>query len=825
MSIKCIKIQNGFRTFLALGALACLSLLAAWAPPASGAVGVECAASPAANGTGYTPPPPIGPFLTQLPRRGPDVLYWDPPHAPQLENTGVWTAQPIMISGVSAYRNGEFLYQDFLYDDTAESYPNVPATYAGNAADFVEIRMKLLADALAIRITYNSLLDPEVVATTIALGGSETAFPLPHNAGASMPAEVFVTVHGCTGTIVRASDGAVLPDTPTVATDLPRRQVHVQVPYGAFDPRGQIGVRAAAGTGLWDMVNNQYQRPTATQPAFFNLAFRYNQSLSGFVTTAQNAALNTTNPNLNTFFATVDFVRLAAGTDDDSGVPTTGHMNRIKVSHFETVQGRGSDSAGGGIVGDFRCDDTVAGCTYKYAGRLQPYRLYVPNRPEPAGGWGLVTNMHGAGGNHNWGGDDVWSSLTRAFNDSISMSPLGRGESYFYWGQAGADVFENIADLERHYRINPLQHVSSGLSMGGCGTHKFGVQFPDYWAGLYPNVGCTASEAWGGPPQPALGGDYSLSHRMLASLRQVPVMALYAVGDPLVPFSQFSQVTAAFEAMGYRYDHWYFCSTSGLCFHAEYRGFPPVPTEFENWTRNLVLPVDPQHITYVFNDSMNEPEYGLDSDNAYWLSGLTLRTPSPDPNLVAPLGTIDVFSHGFGLGDPPANITQEETGVIGVGEYTRFTKTWGDAPVIPVLNQLDITANNIATVTIDAARARVGCDATLNITSPDGPLTVTMVGCAPTAVSVAAFGAWRIGSAIRVSWRTGSETSIAGFNVYRNGVKLNRALIAAKRSGQARGASYRFADRTARPGRAYRYRLQVIQLNGKRSFWHVTARS
>ena len=30
---------------------------------------------------------------------------------------GIWKAQPILVSGASAYRDGEFLYQDFLYDD------------------------------------------------------------------------------------------------------------------------------------------------------------------------------------------------------------------------------------------------------------------------------------------------------------------------------------------------------------------------------------------------------------------------------------------------------------------------------------------------------------------------------------------------------------------------------------------------------------------------------------------------------------------------------------------------------------------------------------
>ncbi len=51
------------------------------------------------------------------PRPGPAILYRKPARSPQLENAGVWHAKPILVSGASAYRDGEFLYQDFLYDD------------------------------------------------------------------------------------------------------------------------------------------------------------------------------------------------------------------------------------------------------------------------------------------------------------------------------------------------------------------------------------------------------------------------------------------------------------------------------------------------------------------------------------------------------------------------------------------------------------------------------------------------------------------------------------------------------------------------------------
>src|SRR5262249_28117961 len=69
------------------------------------AAGARAASLPPQEGT--APPP------------GPANLYAPPPQAPQLENASasVWHAAPIPVSGASAYRDGEFLYQGYLYDD------------------------------------------------------------------------------------------------------------------------------------------------------------------------------------------------------------------------------------------------------------------------------------------------------------------------------------------------------------------------------------------------------------------------------------------------------------------------------------------------------------------------------------------------------------------------------------------------------------------------------------------------------------------------------------------------------------------------------------
>src|SRR4051812_45147516 len=127
---------------------------------------------PAAEGTG--------------PRPGPPILYAPTANAPQFDNVKPWKAKPILVSGASAYRKGEFLYQGFLYDDhgakelTDPSNPmhspggdasggdlfSAPtgtydyptgAHYDENAADLVELRVKPLRKATAFRITLDTL--------------------------------------------------------------------------------------------------------------------------------------------------------------------------------------------------------------------------------------------------------------------------------------------------------------------------------------------------------------------------------------------------------------------------------------------------------------------------------------------------------------------------------------------------------------------------------------------------------------------------------------------------------------------------------------------
>jgi poly(3-hydroxybutyrate) depolymerase len=664
-----------------------------------------CPTSPPANGSGYRAPanarslPPVG--------TGPDILHGAPATSPQLENTRRWTAPPILISGATAYRDGEFLYQDFLYDDRALAYPDEPQRLARNAADLVEVRLEPLKSATAVRITLNSMLDPEAAAVTIGLGGTDAApRDMPHDAGAKMAADVFVTAHGCAGDVVRAADGAALA-APTVTTDLARRQIHIRIPYGAFDPRDRT-VRVGAAVGLWDAGRGAYLRPDPEKPAFFNVAFRTPGPwmINTWMDVSQKAALAA--GDLSPLHADVDFAKLAAGVDDESGVPRTGPMNRILVSRFETVQGRGT-SGGGDIVGNYACDPPD--CTYQYSGRLQPYSVYVPATARPREGYGLVVNLHGADSNHNHfenGSTEpplsVWQMLAEEGHPSIMLLPNARGMTYCYFGMAGADVFEAWADVAAHYRLDPGHALLTGSSMGGFGVYKLATQFPDLFKGILPNIApeiCALTEAGAtlGAPTGKTGiGD------AFASLRNVPVLATSGLDDPLVDVAITTRSAGRFDELGYRHDFWHFQSTGPGEGHAEYRQL--VREEYRSLNRSTsVADRDPRRVTYVLNDLVSDPRYGLRSDHAYWVSGLALADPGASP----PMGTIDVTSGAVAARVQEALPTEHASGAQfnGARAYKRQTRRWRPGPPEPVSDAFALWASNLGAAELDLRRMRL----------------------------------------------------------------------------------------------------------------------
>jgi hypothetical protein len=709
------------------------------------------------------------------PLPGPPILYRAPATAPQLTNAKPWKAPPILVSGAAAYRDGEFLYQGFLYDDHGAreladptdprassegdlfskpngtyTYPTGPG-YANNAANLVEFRVKPTAGATAFRVTLNTLENPALIAFGIAIGGTPGhTYEFPYGSNVVAPANLFLTVHPQNGKLVaaltRAATGArVKGPAPQVKVDLRRRQIQVTVPHKDWNPRRRT-VRFAIGVGLWNASAGSYLLPgaiaSATQPggggtaqhpaAFFDVGFRTDEPMPSptagleAITDAawwrdedQGTALAA--GDISQLYANVSFAKLARRVTDNSQIPKTGPIDRILASHFQIAQG--ADYAHEcGLQGA----SDAASCVPEYEGQLQPYAIYIPAAKAPRAGYGLTLLLHSLSANYNqFMTTRNQSQFANRAVPSIVITPEARGPDQFYEGLGAADVFEVWSDVARRYHLNPAYTDIAGYSMGGIGTFKLAAQFPDLFAMAQPTVGSESN------------------NDVLASLRNVPLLMWNNSADELVNPADYSQTADKLQSLGYRYE----LNVFQPCPAETLKCSPLFPDHLELAVNDQFAPAaaflgsatvdpDPVHVTYVLDGERDRPSYGIVANRAYWVSGLTLRSQSHTSSGGDPEGEIDVVSGGFGVGDPAASGLKPGLGTLTGGNlgtltYASLAQTWGPPPAAPATDTLTIDATNIATASIDVRRAHVDCHVKLSITT-DGPLTATLPGCGRT---------------------------------------------------------------------------------------------
>jgi pimeloyl-ACP methyl ester carboxylesterase len=645
------------------------------------------------------------------------------------------------------------LYQDWLFDDRGAASaldPNDPqdpsgylfsakagsityptgASYASNAADLVELRVKPLASSTAFRVTLNTLIDPSIVGFTIALGDSIAPVDWPYSAGVTSPAQLFLSVKGRQIEILNAENGLAVIDGATVSIDLERRQYTINVPHAAWNPGTDV-VRMAAGVGLWDAASNQYSQPgntaSATAPgggvpgasALFNIAFRGQEPTPDFTvyggrTIADAAVLARVQAHwwrerlqanalqagdISEFFANVDFGKLTRNQDDESSVPKTGFMNRIFTSRFSFGQGMDYPAECGGI-------SVVRPCEGVMRGQLLPYAVYVPEQAAPAKGFGLTVFPHALSANYNqYLGSRHAKQLGDRGTGTIVITGTARGPDGFYYDAAEADIFEVWADAAKHFPLDPNRVVMTGISMGGIGSFRVATRFPDLFGRIMPVVASASG-----------------SENALPSLRHVPVSMWSSTLDELQNVAQTEGTISALLGLNYRLDSYRFETWDHLTPSTNDYYAPGAEFLLDDLVQR-----NPAHVTYVLRPNEDSPDVGLIADKAYWLSDLQLHDPALG------IGTIDAFSEGLGLSDPEPIATVQSLGVLEGGyhapsPFTRRILEWVQAVTAVPTNRLRISASNIAGVSIDAKRAGLSCSAEIQIDSAT-PIVVSLTGC------------------------------------------------------------------------------------------------
>jgi hypothetical protein len=242
--------------------------------------------------------------------------------------------------------------------------------------------------------------------------------------------------------------------------------------------------------------------------------------------------------------------------------------------------------------------------------------------------------------------------------------------------------------------------------MGGFGTYRLLARWPDLFAKGFSVVG-----------EPGSVDD------QLVSLRNTPLLAWNSTEDELVNINTSENAVKANTAAGIRFEEDKFLTADHLTLAANDEYGPGVA--FLGTTR---VDRNPYHVTYVVDPTEDNALATTVGDHAYWVSGLKVRK--------AGTGTIDAVSAAFGITDAKVLSMMYGASALTGGEipamaYVVRSQQWGPYGKAPKADALQLTLTNLKSVTVDAARAGLSCNAKLTVKT-DGPVSVTLAGCGRT---------------------------------------------------------------------------------------------
>lgn len=226
----------------------------------------------------------------------------------------------------------------------------------------------------------------------------------------------------------------------------------------------------------------------------------------------------------------------------------------------------------------------------------------------------------------------------------------------------------------------------------------------------------------------------------------------------------------------------------------------------------------PYHMRLLELDgSGGNQDRSISSDAVYFPSSMTIvKNANPDgPQDFAFTTAGGLVPAAFALDDdqdPTLSNTRAYPGIVSATKSTfTFTEAVTSGWTLGSIGCATVTAGGgtVGAQTIDVANRKV------SVPLDEGEeITCTFQNAAnTTGTLLERFTATRRGTAVLLRWRTGTETGLLGFNLYRGRRRLNSGLIPAHASGRAMGSRYLFQ---ARAGGGDVYRLELVKLDGSR---------
>ena len=579
--------------------------------------------------------------------------------------------------------------------------PTDAKRYPEGTADLAEVRLAVAGGMLHVRFEWNSFPSPSAQIATLTFGGAGDAQrPWPRNANLTSGWTSALTVWGTGGALTSAAGGEQ-PVAVTAGDHVTEATVPLSaLPAGPWTLSGGAGLDDPAHPGTYWTVPPGISSATApgsgapTSPTnVWDLLFADDTPWS-FDERRQSDDLAAGTARGDT--VTLDPAALR-GRRTVTAPQRTGDIERMFTSRLD--EGDGITRIGGSQVPQgnpgYGFDET-----WHYDGRLQPYGMHVPARyPASHDRWPLIVYLHGFA---NYLDEPYYNpvGLTQEADRRgyLLASPLERGD-WSYQDEGMVDVLEVISDVERHYHVDRNRIYLMGHSMGGYGTNRIGMHFPDLFAAIAPAEGTDTPE-------------------LHQNLRNTPWYETSAVEDLDVGAQQAMGLYDSLSADGYDAT----LTVYGMKIHEYSSIYENLPELFRFFSAHRRNP-DPAVVTWT-RPADDNPKLGLVFDGAYWLRGVAgngatvtvtshaIRHRTPDPG-AAQVSQEAIFD--------PNSPTKRSIGI-------RYRTTPGFQPAGRVANILEVDDSHATALTVDLDRARLQLDGLLVVVKTDTPFALTLHG-------------------------------------------------------------------------------------------------
>lgn len=684
-----------------------------------------------------------------------------------------WVGVSSGLGGTSQVSNGEFVHQDYIYDDFGAQggvgedqrakfsgtttgtarYPTDEDRFANNAADLFQLRLTTVGDEVWGLVRLNALRQPDTTVAAIAIDTdgdlTDSGGEWPLDAGVATPgADRVITVWADAdgtghGSVVDLDTG-----TTTAFDDVAVSTADADNAFELELPRSLIGGTTWtiwAGTGLWDgdgWTEVPAGAPTATTPGngsptasarLFNVAFR-DKETGDYFDDLQAAALEAN--DISAFAAT-----WSPDAGDDAYVIETGRIYEAVVDQAFSIPPLNEGASYDGVQGRASGGIDAYAQVFDFLGRWQPYGVYLPQGWDPARTWPTLFALHGRGGTQGaffafGGGFQRDIGEGHPDDPMVIVTPLGRGRSHYEsWGEA--DVLRVLDDAIPRFAIDTDRISLGGYSMGGLGIYRLATLYPDRWATVVAWAGASSeftgnwvTATFGGGDGSKLGngnhmatGDYV---QLMGNLRHLPILLLTGTNDEMLPLTGQIAPHKALDDLGYRYGVDVYAGYGHLSWGA-FDGW----TAARDWIGTRTRQTTPRSIDYRYSDSIADPAtadtLGLRYGNAWWVSDLARRdADAADPEDPYRYGSISVTSRAIPADAHTAVRSTEPQ--ASPHPHTRTELTWVAGGPEPIENVLEVELANIAAATIDVDAAGLdpgGLEVTL---TTDGPGHVRLRG-------------------------------------------------------------------------------------------------